>query len=322
MLNEALTRRLIKSLESLLSEVSKITDVLREQVESSKETKALQEAHRNSGPLVIKVAESVETHKSSADKKEDASYQRRILFWQKVTFIVLFVYALVSVFIWRSNKKAADAAKSAADTAHNALILNQRPWIKIKHRIVKPLRFNFVGAEGPAATMTVEDTLENVGKGVALDVLSWEDVLPMDPDMSSTSALKRRAEWCGANKEFNPKGRTTFRGNVLFPGERLIQESTMGLLMKSINKAARDNERKMGAWYRDGPLAGKGAFVMVGCVVYRASFEKGGTRPHATGFLYELGQPEPGGAMQPFVAPRGIADKLQLIQFPSGFYAY
>jgi len=222
-------------------------------------------------------------------------------------------------------QQSSQAATDAADTAENTLVLANRPWIKIKHRIVKPLDFGFTGAAGPAATMSVEDTIENVGNGVALNVLSWEDVLPVDPDESTTSAVKRRAEWCDANKQFDPKSRTTLNGNILFPKDPLIQISGMGPLIKTINKAARDNDRVMGPWYKGNgpnPLAGKVALVMVGCVVYRSSFEKDGTRPHMTGFLYRLGEPQQSGGFQPFVTPSGIADKLQLIHAPDGFFAY
>ncbi len=82
---------------------------------------------------------------------------------------------------------SADAAKSAAETATKSLEVGNRPWVKVNHRIVKPLDFGFVGAGGPAATMTVEDTLENVGQTVALHVLAWEDVIPLD--MNSTPCV-------------------------------------------------------------------------------------------------------------------------------------
>jgi hypothetical protein len=173
--------------------------------------------------------------------------------------------------------------------------------------------------------MTVEDTMENVGNGVALDVVSWEDVLPLDPDMSTSSAVKRRTEWCDANKQFDPQSHTTLNGNILFPKDPSIQFMGMGPLMKTVDKAVQDNDRIMGKWHKGkdpNPLAGKVAFAMVGCVVYRSSFEKEGTRPHMTGFLYRLGEPQQWGGMMPFVTPNGVADKLQLIQIPDGFFAY
>jgi len=44
---------------------------------------------------------------------------------------VLIVYTIFTGLMYCSNKKAADAAKSAADTARTALELDQRPWITV-----------------------------------------------------------------------------------------------------------------------------------------------------------------------------------------------
>jgi hypothetical protein len=222
-------------------------------------------------------------------------------------------------------ERAALAAKAAADIAHDTLVLSNRPWIRITHRIVKPLNFNFVGAAGAAATMTVQDIIENVGNGVAVNVISWEDVIPEDSDMSTTSARRRQDEWCNANKSFDPKSRTELRGYALFPkGPPLIQNSGVGPLMSTVEKAAENNMASSSfLWKGNGPnpLAGKVAFVMVGCVVYRSPLDPDGTRPYMTGFLYHLAEPQAFG-VQPFVTPKGTADKLQLIKFPDGDFAY
>jgi hypothetical protein len=122
--------------------------------------------------------------------------------------IALFIYTGYTVRMYGANKTSADAAKSAAETAHDALVLANRPWLKITHRIVSPLNFDFVGAAGRAATMIVEDTLENVGNGVALNVVSWEDVIPVDSDLSTTTARNGQEQWCDANKTFDPSSAT------------------------------------------------------------------------------------------------------------------
>src|SRR6266849_3687562 len=61
-------------------------------------------------------------------------------------------------------QKSAIAAKSAAEIARDAFIVGQRPWVKIKHRVIQPLTFNEMRNSGPVAIMTVEDTLENIGQ--------------------------------------------------------------------------------------------------------------------------------------------------------------
>jgi hypothetical protein len=92
-----------------------------------------------------------------------------------------------------------------------------------------------------------------------------------------------------------------------------------------VNKAVEDNMANMGFLFKGSgpnPLAGKVAFAMVGCVVYRSPLDPDGTRPYVTGFLYHLGEPNGGGGIQPFVIPKGTADKLQLVKFDDGDFAY
>lgn len=221
-----------------------------------------------------------------------------------------------------ANKKAADAAESAANTANNALALANRPWIKIKHRIVQPLTFN-VARQQNVAMMIVEDMLDNVGNSVALNVLSWEDIIPLDPDMQANSALVRRDQWCNANATFDTRT-TAITGSVLFPNDPLQQNSTIGPTMNAVDKAIKANALtfpKLFPGQAGNTMLGKVGFVMVGCVVYRSSFEKNGTRPHKTEFLYHLGIPEPQGGMQPFIIPQGVANNLQMINFEEGLSA-
>jgi len=194
---------------------------------------------------------------------------------------------------------SADAAKSAAATASKSLEVGNRPWVKITHRLVKPLDFNFVGGMGPAASMVVEDTLENVGQTVALHVLSWEDIIPIDADYSARTALARQKEWCDANRN---SAQTRTVGSVLFPHALVVQNSGMAALMTKINAAVAAS-----------PIKGKVGFAMVGCVVYRSSFEPLNTPNHQTRFIYDLGIPEAGGVWMPYVFPTGIASELRLI---------
>ena len=202
---------------------------------------------------------------------------------------------------------SAQAAKSAAATASNAFQVGNRPWVKVTHRIVKPLSFDFVGAAGPAATMTVEDTLDNVGPTVALNVLTWADVIPNDYEdtpsglriPSSKSAIARMNEWCGANRN-SEQSRAI--GSILFPHTPVVELSGMGPLMSKVHAAM---ERS--------PLKGKVSFVMVGCVCYRSSFEDSKLPNHQIRFIYDLGIPESWGGWMPFIAPNGTATDLRLI---------
>ena len=61
-------------------------------------------------------------------------------------------------------------------------VTSQRPWVKVKNRMVKPLTFDTPAWKGPVASATIEDILENTGTTVALNVLYWEDIIPLDSD--------------------------------------------------------------------------------------------------------------------------------------------
>lgn len=204
---------------------------------------------------------------------------------------------------------SADAAKSAAGTSEKAMTVGNRPWVKITHRIVQPLTFGFIGAAGPAATMNVEDTIENVGTTIALNVLAWEDVIPEDYETpprgggalpTTKSAKARQRDWCDANRNSEQSRRI---GNILFPHSPMVQVSGMGPLMSKVNEALIHS-----------PIKGKVSFVMVGCVAYRSSFEDPTGPNHQTRFMYRLGIPQSFGGWLPFVQPEGTAINLRLIE--------
>ena len=227
--------------------------------------------------------------------------------------IFLAVYTFYTIKMYCANKKAADAAKSAADTAASQLVLTERPWIKITHRIVTPLTFDVPGNGGQIDSMTLEDTLENVGQSIALHIFSWEDVIPMDNGSSPfVTARARQDQWCDTNRHRDvTKG---LSGYVLFPKDHFSQNSRVGGYMTVVNKIARENK----------VVPGKVGFVLVGCVAYRSSFEPVDAPAHETKFIYQLAEPLHGvmeGAVQPFVSPAGTANGLQLVIFPDGFSA-
>jgi hypothetical protein len=167
--------------------------------------------------------------------------------------------------------------------------------------------------------------MENIGNGVALNVVSWEDVIPLEPDLSANAARKRQSEWCNANKVFDPKKPTGLNGYILFPHDPLVQNSGMGPRMSTVQEAVLRDSQWAKSFYRGkgpNPLVGKVQFVMVGCVVYSSSLEKYGTRPYVTGFLYYLGELQNEGGMLTWVSPIGTASNLQLIKMPTGDFAY
>jgi hypothetical protein len=233
-------------------------------------------------------------------------------FWEKAAVVIALALLIVNICQTRATQKAADAARDSAKISGNYLTASQRPWIKIKHRIVRPLTFNFPTGQGLIADMVVEDTIENVGTSVALNVISWEDVLPVDSDFSLHTALARQDAWCNANRHPDPK---SLSGYILFPKDPFSQKSEMGPSMDSVNKMT--EEIPVGTI----ALKGKVAFVMVGCVCYRSPVESESAALHETKFVYRLGELQSNGTVRTYVVPDGIANNLDLIKAPEGFSA-
>jgi hypothetical protein len=85
-----------KLAESLLDRLHEIHDAVKDQGEATRESYSAQQAHRNPEPTVVKVIESIVTRKGAADKKQESDYQSLTLFWQKLTFWAVFVYAAIT----------------------------------------------------------------------------------------------------------------------------------------------------------------------------------------------------------------------------------
>jgi hypothetical protein len=203
--------------------------------------------------------------------------------------------------------RQADAAATQAYIAQQQLMLSERPWIKIRHRIAKPLTFDHPAWKGKVATVTIENTIENVGQSVALDVLIWEDVFPQDA-FGIRTARARRDEVCNAERHSTGG----LSGYILFPHDPLTENSVVGPSMEVVMKAVSASPQG---------LRGKAAFVLVGCVSYRVPFESRDDPRHETRFIYMLGRSLGWGGVQPFVEPRGVHPEIQLIAFPDGFSA-
>jgi hypothetical protein len=160
-----------------------------------------------------------------------------------------------------ASQTGADAAKSAATTAKDALVIGNRPWIKVLPGIIKPLTFDVGRNGGQMATMTLRNHLENVGQSVAQNVVFWEDVFPVDADHSFRTALARQKQWCDANRHNQPD----WTGSVRFPHDPWDEDSMVGPSMAKIEEVIEQSQND--------PQVPKGqvSFVLVGCVAYRSS---------------------------------------------------
>jgi hypothetical protein len=203
--------------------------------------------------------------------------------------------------------RSAKAAEATAKTAAVQVEVSERPWIKIKPTLVSPLIFNSPAQAGAVANASVRLELENTGNTVALNILTWTDILPLDPGSGWRGALKRRSEWCDANRHPNQQ---VLGGYYLFPNEPFVEVHSVGPPMNRVLDAARDNIEG---------LKGKVGFVLVGCVSYRAPLQTQDQPSHETLFMYFLGRTDRVG-LNPYVEPSGSVD-LQLVAMPDGFSA-
>jgi len=101
------------------------------------------------------------------------------LLFEGTGLLVLLVYTVFTALMYCANKKAAEAAKSAAETAQSALTQNiesfridERAWVEIEP--IKPVLLD--DSQKFGATFTCDIFPKNVGKTVATDVVvkAWE----------------------------------------------------------------------------------------------------------------------------------------------------
>src|ERR1700682_502177 len=131
-----------------------------------------------------------------ADVKDIEDRLKRAERWMIAPTVAIAFFTLGSVVVgilqWSAMSGQLGEMKSGGKDTHDLavpagkqadmLVLGQRPWVKIKHRIVSPLTFNVASEDGLIASMTVETTMENVGQSVALNLLQWEDIFPVVQD--------------------------------------------------------------------------------------------------------------------------------------------
>jgi hypothetical protein len=211
-----------------------------------------------------------------------------------------------------ANQASATAATSSAKTARDALVIGNRPWIKVVPRIVQPLTFDQLRNAGPMAIMTLVNHIENVGQSVALNLTTYEEIFPVGLDLGP--ALARRQERCDAYRHSHQAD----AGSVRFPHDPLDEGQIVGATMVDIKKVIDEDQKNPTA---KGTFGSKVSFVLIGCVNYRSSFEPEDAPRHQTAFFYWLGVPTGDGTWFSAVAPSGVAAQLQLIETPLYFSA-
>jgi len=199
--------------------------------------------------------------------------------------------------------RLADAASRSADTAKEALIIANRPWVKVAIDQTGPLTFLSDGS----AQIGLQEKIENIGSSVALRVFVWYDIMPFDsmPNPLRT-ATNRQKQSCDANRF--PK--STMTGDLIFPHQPITYPAIDFRIPKEHVVPVTDKG-----------LEGKVAFLLVGCASYRSSFEDSTVPSHETFFRYMIGKSEKGIEFLPYLDPTGTHPDYVFIQYPDGFNA-
>jgi hypothetical protein len=136
---------------------------------------------------VVSLPPAIQSHYES-ERRERPSKKR----WDGIKRIVEFcgigllaIYTAFTIGMYCANKKAANAAKSAADTAASQLQLSERPWLSIKG--IKVLAI--VHSDEPTEPrIKLEYDIENTGHGIAVLVGVFSELFPEDAGADKIAA--------------------------------------------------------------------------------------------------------------------------------------
>jgi hypothetical protein len=149
--------RLNKTLQRQTKDITKTYENARANIAPSPEVKT-----------IVNLPERIEIRKENSEKKATETYQSRTLFVQRATLVAIVIYAILTAFIYCANKKAAEAAKSAADTARDSLVRGNRPWLGVAGNI-KILQQPKPTNEGiPQYSVKISLAVKNFGLSPAL----------------------------------------------------------------------------------------------------------------------------------------------------------
>lgn len=119
---KALKNKIWKALDSIQQDIRKISDAIQEQSRATRNAYAARQAQRSPEPTSVKVIESIETHRSSADKKNETDYHNLTIRWQKFTFWAVFAYAGIAALQWLAFRDANDISRQTLKSVNRAYI--------------------------------------------------------------------------------------------------------------------------------------------------------------------------------------------------------
>jgi hypothetical protein len=196
--------------------------------------------------------------------EQDKAYglQRRSYWVGLATLIALVVYTIFTGLMYRADRDAADAAKSAAETAKTTLIASNRPWLDVRLAIAGPMIFNKAGMHIPVTVDTV-----NSGHAPAVQVVSEQEFL--NGTTNPVADIKRNCQQADGQSAFAAASNREL-SEVIFPSSSQRQQWTLLMNRERL-------ESKIGP----------SAPVIVWCVSYRADFSN---IYHHIGYVWYVGR--------------------------------
>ena len=178
--------------------------------------------------------------------------------------LVVFAYTTFAALQWSATKKAANAAKDAAGTAHDALVRSNRPWLTDEG--VPKLTFKLLPDDTVAGNLVFP--VRNLGPSPALEV--GVGAIPFIRHAGDGS------DFVLARKESCQWAETTVRsgGDSLFPQQVKQYDAAILKTVPGFGSRAK-------------------RFLISGCIAYRDQFDRTRTTHH-TSFcvMGDVSQPE------------------------------
>jgi hypothetical protein len=180
--------------------------------------------------------------------------------------VTTILYTVFSAFQWNANEKAAEAAKSAAETAASQLELTDRPWVTIDASITAPLTY-----DGKTVQIAFSFIPKNIGHSPAQNV----SIVPkLIPAFMGDDVREEQKRVCDGAAQIN----NGFPAYVLFPEEPYSQPIGLDLPIETINLH----------WGKLPPgmeAPGIIPIAIIGCVDYTYTTSP---KHHQTGFAFDV----------------------------------
>jgi hypothetical protein len=255
---------------TLDSGISRLVDAIREHNRAEQERYESRQEHQTP-PEIPGIRNAIESiARSQKTTHPPHWYKDRTFLVSLAGVLVVFVYTTFAALQWRANKKAADAAKDAVETASRQLEMVDRPWLKDE---VEPGNLIF---DNGAISWWVRVKVQNVGHSVATEVFPDVRLISIQGADFIEAPRKKVTEICDSMpKRFESvKGVPGLWNNSIFSSDSRDFGMSPILWAKDMN------------FFDGGKALGKSVVPMlVGCIEYRYPTS---AKPHHTGFVYAI----------------------------------